>query len=77
MLRRIRFRRSRVFDGVMCTRISGLHPRGGRYTAWFGVDDLVLRKLVRHHVKCEEVRFDIHINAEIPDARFYVPSTET
>ncbi|MGV7207509.1 hypothetical protein ACLB1G_06610 [Oxalobacteraceae bacterium A2-2] len=47
-LQRLRFRRLRVVDGVLCRAVSGLHPHGGRITAWFGADDLLLRRLQRH-----------------------------
>ena len=76
MLTGLRFRRSRMFDGVMCYRISGEHPRGGRYTVWFGTEDLLLRKLVSHRFRSEEIRFDIRIDASISATRFAVPSYE-
>lgn len=32
-------------SGVNCTSVSGIRPRGGRLTAWFGEEDLLLRRL--------------------------------
>jgi hypothetical protein len=77
MLRKVRFRASRQFDGVPCTVVSGLHPwGGGRYTAWFGANDLRLKKLIRHGRRNEEVRFNIRTNEAIPHARFAPPTGE-
>lgn len=57
-MRRIRFRSTREVDGVKCVAVSGLHPGGrGRVTAWFGTEDLLLRRLVRNRMKSEELRF--------------------
>ncbi len=59
-LRRPRFRQTRQFDGVPCLAVSGLHPWGrGRMTAWFGAEDLLLRRLLKHGMKSEELRFDV------------------
>lgn len=56
-MRRIRFRRPRLIDGVNCVAVTGLHPgRRGRVTAWFGA--VLLRRLVRHSMKSEELRFN-------------------
>lgn len=58
-MRRIRFRPIREFDRVKCVAVSGLHPGGrGRVTAWFGAEDLLLRRLVRYRMKSEELRFE-------------------
>jgi outer membrane lipoprotein-sorting protein len=58
-MRRIRFRSMREFMGVKCVVVSGLHPGGrGRVTAWFGAEDLLLRRLVRYRMKAEELRFN-------------------
>jgi hypothetical protein len=57
-LRKIRFRPRREIDGVPCIAVTGLHPFGGRTTAWFGSEDLLLRRLVRSRFKSEELRFD-------------------
>ena len=59
-LHKPRFRRTRQIDGVRCLAVSGLHPWGrGRMTAWFGADDLLLRRLLRHGMNSEELRFDV------------------
>lgn len=77
MLRRLRFRASRQFEGTACTVVSGLHPwGGGRYTAWFGTHDLLLRKLIRDRPREEEVRLNIRPNKAIASARFAAPSGE-
>lgn len=73
MLNRPRFRRSRVFRGEHCSRITGIHPRGGRFTLWFGTSDLLLRKIVSHRIKSEEVRQNIRINQSIDQAVYGVP----
>jgi len=75
-LRRIRFRRNRVVLGVPCVCISGLHPRGGRLTAWFGEEDMLLRRLYRSRFKSEELRFNPStMNAFERDA-FDAPTVE-
>ena len=76
-LRRIRFRRTRVVDGVRCVAISGLHPYGGgRYTAWFGEQDFLLRRLLTSRFKAEEVRTNIRTSHQIPEERFAAPRVE-
>jgi hypothetical protein len=75
-LQRLRFRRTRVIDGVACIAISGLHPRGGRCTAWFGAQDLLLRRLLRPRLHCDEMRTNIRVNETIPDNAFVVPRIE-
>jgi hypothetical protein len=45
--KRLRFRRMRMVDGILCIAVSGRHPRGGRMLACFGADDLLLRRLQR------------------------------
>lgn len=75
-LRRMRFRRNRMIDGVKCTAVSGLHPRGGRVTAWFGSEDLLLRRLVRVKFRSEELRTSIRTNHELPDELFSQPRVE-
>ena len=77
MLKRPRFRAYREFGGTLCSVITGQHPRGGRITVWFGRDDLLLRKVVRHWAKSEEVRLNIRPNAEVSDSAFGAPSAET
>ena len=72
-LQRLRFRRTRVIDGVACIAISGLHPRAGRYTAWFGAQDLMLRRLLRPRLQCDERRTNIRVNEMIPVETFAVP----
>lgn len=57
-LKRIRFRRNRLVMGVKCVCITGLHPRGDRFTAWFGEEDMFLRRLYRSKFKSEELRFN-------------------
>jgi hypothetical protein len=73
MLNRPRFRRSRGFLGEHCGRITGIHPRGGRITVWFGTSDLLVRKIVRHRTKNEEVRENIRIGQSMDQAVFRVP----
>jgi hypothetical protein len=74
MLNRPRFRRSRVFQGEHCSRITGIHPwGGGRITLWFGTSDLLLRKIVSHRPKSEEVRQNIRIDQSIDQAVFGMP----
>jgi hypothetical protein len=75
-LRRLRFRRDRVLDGVLCAAVSGLHPCGGRVTAWFGRNDLLLRRLVRSKFRSEELRTDVRTNHELPDSLFDKPRVE-
>jgi hypothetical protein len=55
-LRRLRFRRQRVVSGVRCVCVSGIHPRGGRVSAWFGAEDMLLRRLIDGRTGTEEVR---------------------
>ncbi len=74
MLKRPRFRRSREFAGEHCGRITGIHPRGGRVTVWFSTHDLLLRKIVRHPFKREEVRKNIRIGQPPDQAAFRVPN---
>jgi hypothetical protein len=73
-LRRPRFRRRRVVDGTRCVAISGLHPRGGRMTAWFGEHDLLLRWLLTTCPHGDERRFDIRTDAVVPSARIAPPA---
>lgn len=73
MLIRPRFRRSREFAGEHCGRITGMHPRGGRVTVWFGTTDLLIRKIVQHTFKREEVRTNIRIDQPLDLAVFRVP----
>jgi hypothetical protein len=75
-LKRLRFRRDRTIDGIPCKAISGLHPRGGRVTAWFGDQDLLLRRLVRSRFRSEELRTNIHTNHGLPDELFLPPPVE-
>lgn len=56
-LRRIRFRRHRVVAGVRCVCVSGIHPRGGRVTAWFGAEDMLLRRLL----DCRSASEELHV----------------
>jgi hypothetical protein len=72
-LRRPRFRRHRDLDGTRCVAISGLHPRGGRITAWFGEQDLLLRRLLTTRPRGDERRVDIRCDAGGPLARFAPP----
>ena len=76
-LRRPRFRANRLFEGRPCSVISALHPMGGRITFWFGREDLLLRRVVSHRERSEEVRLSIRANTEIADATFRAPSAET
>ena len=76
-LRRPRFRANRQFEGTLCSVISALHPMGGRITFWFGRDDLLLRRVISHRGRSEEVRLNIRPNVEISDAAFRAPSAET
>ena len=73
MLKRPRFRKSRILNGIYCHRISGQHPRGGCIVIWFGAHDLIVRKLVHHRFKHEEVRFSIRTNLPIPSETFHAP----
>ncbi len=77
-LKRIRFRRTREIDGVHCVAISGLHPNGGRITAWFGVDDLLLRRKLRKHSrgKTDELRFRVKSDSACSPEFFYIPKIE-
>ncbi|WP_342118722.1 hypothetical protein [Pseudoduganella sp. OTU4001] len=43
--KRLRFRRMRDVDGVLCITISGRRPSAGRMLACFGAEDLLLRRL--------------------------------
>lgn len=72
-LERPRFRRSRGFDGVVCYRISGRHPYGGRVQIWIGVHDLLIRKLIHYRFRHEEVRFKIEVGALVSQELFRVP----
>jgi hypothetical protein len=73
MLGRPRFRRSREFGGEHCGRITGIHPRGGRVTVWFGTSDLLVRKIVRHRIRSEEIRKNICVDQPIDQVVFRVP----
>jgi hypothetical protein len=73
IMNRPRFRRSRVFEGEHCGRITGIHPRGGRITVWFGTSDLLLRKVVNHTFRREEVRKNIRIDQSPDQAAFRLP----
>ena len=75
-LKRLRFRRNRSIDGVLCTAVSGLHPRGGRVTAWFGDSDLLLRRLVRSRFGTEELRTNVRANHELLEELFLPPPVE-
>ncbi len=77
-LKRIRFRRTREIDGVHCVAISGLHPNGGRITAWFGVDDLLLRRKLRKHSrgKTDELRFRVESDSDCSLDFFCIPKIE-
>lgn len=72
-LRRPRFRQFRLFQGVLCFCISGIHPRRGRLTAWVGVHDLLLRKLISHDFRHEEVRWNIAIDQPLSNTIFDAP----
>lgn len=74
-LLRPRFKRNREFDGVKCITISGRNPRGGRYTVWLGAEDLLLRKLVAHDFKREEIRHRIVVDEAVNDRCFEVPAS--
>jgi hypothetical protein len=76
-LRRIRFRRNRIIDGVPCISVSGLHPRGGRCTAWFGAHDLLLRRMVQNKFRQEELRTNIRVGHAIPEMLFTPPRINT
>lgn len=76
-LRCLRFRRDRVVDGIQCVAVSGLHPRGGRYTAWFGTHDLLLRRIVRAKFRAEELRREIRVGHALADDLFLPPPIET
>lgn len=76
-LRRPRFRASRHFGGISCTVISAIHPTGGRVTFWFGRDDLLLRRVISHRERSEEVRLNVRANEEVSDASFEVPNAES
>lgn len=75
MLQRPRFRSSRHFDGVACYRVSGVFPPIGRFTLWVGAQDFLLRKVVNHRHRKEEVRFNISANQPINFEVFCVPKT--
>ena len=72
-LRRPRFRGERVIDGVRCIAVSGLDWQGRRLTAWFGIDDLLLRRLREKRGRSEEERFDIRTEGLDPAVRFEAP----
>jgi hypothetical protein len=76
-LRRLRFRPSRTFDGVRCVAVTGLHPRGGRFTAWFGSEDLLLRRAVHSRLGIEELRTNILVDHALANEQFTVPQVET
>lgn len=75
MLKRTRFRKNRSFEGQICSRISGLHPhpRGGRFTIWFGTHDLLIRKIIKHKFKHEEIRTNIRTNIHLEKELFDLP----
>ena len=75
-LKRIRFRRSRVIHGVQCVCVSGLHPRGGRVTAWFGSQDMFLRRLYRSTFNSEELRFNPAAICSVPQEAFLASAIE-
>lgn len=75
MLQRPRFRSTRNFDGVACYRVSGVFPPIGRFTLWVGTQDLLLRKVVNHRHRNEEIRFIIEVNQPINSEVFCVPKT--
>jgi hypothetical protein len=75
-LKRLRFRKDRVVDGVSCKAVSGLHPRGGRWTAWFGENDLLLRRQVRVKFRTEELRTDVRVGHAFPEGAFAPPRIE-
>jgi len=72
-LRRLRFRRNRIIDGVHCVSVSGLHPRGGRVTAWFGAHDLLLRRMVEYKFREEELHTNIRTGHALPGDLFLPP----
>lgn len=76
-LHRIRFRRSRAIGGVQCVCISGLHPRGGRWSAWFGAEDMLLRRLYQSKFNTEELRFSPSTSHTAEPETFLVPHVET
>ena len=74
---RIRFRATREFQGVRCVVVSGSHPGGrGRVTAWFGAEDLLLRRLVRYRMKAEELRFNPKAQFSGGQDAFQVPKLD-
>lgn len=73
MLEHPRFRLSREFAGEHCSRITGMHPVGGRVTLWFGASDLLLRKIVWYRSQCEEIRQNIRIDQTPDRAIFGMP----
>ena len=76
-LRRIRFRPHKVVLGVPCVCVSGIHPRGGRYTAWFGAGDMLLRRLFRSNFNSEKLRYNPSGACAIDPEVFHAPSVET
>jgi len=77
MLRKPRLKTTRAFEGINCYRVSGLHPWApGRYTAWIGTEDLLLRKLIKHRASTEEVRWDIHVDTVVDPLRFEQPGPD-
>ena len=75
-LKRLRFRKDRVVDAVYCKAISGLHPRGGRVTVWFGQHDMLLRRQVRVMFRTEELRTSIQVGHHVPASRLAPPRIE-
>jgi hypothetical protein len=75
-LRRVRFRRNRIVLGVPCICVSGLHPRAGRWSAWFGEQDMLLRRLYRSRFNSEELRFNPSTTAAFEREAFHVPIVE-
>jgi len=75
-LRRIRFRRNRIVLGVPCVCVSGLHPRAGRWTAWFGAEDMLLRRLYCSGLNSEELRFNPSTTPTFEREDFDAPHVE-
>jgi hypothetical protein len=73
-LRRLRFRRHRIVAGVRCICISGIHPRGGRVSAWFGAEDMLLRRLLDNRAGSEELRVIPQRMPALTPADFVAPA---
>lgn len=76
MLQRPRFRRPRKFGGVDCYRVSGVLPPMGRFTLWISMGDLLLRKVVNHRYRSEEVRLRIEVDEPISAEVFCAPKPD-